>query len=104
MIEKLDDATDGGGIKNGNNLKHVGQQHAVEKVGVALLEAIEVDIFFETGGLATKLSKDALTVVSAEEIRGQTSNVGKRHFLVGQRDKEEGKKDVGEENRMGVYI
>lgn len=61
--------TYGWGVENGDNLKKVSQEDLIEKIGVSLFKAVEVNIFFETGGLATHLSEASLTMVSVGEIR-----------------------------------
>jgi hypothetical protein len=73
----VEHTTDGGGIEDGDNLEHVGQQDLVEEVGLAFLEAVEVDVLFEPGGLAAQLGEDAVPVVSVEEVGGQTGDAGR---------------------------
>lgn len=70
-------------IQNRDNFEHVGEEDFVEEVRVAFFEAIEVDVFLETGVLATKLSKTTLAMVSIQEIRRDT-RCGYRHCVHGQ--------------------
>ena len=71
----LDIATDSGRVENGHNLEQVVQENLVEEVGLAVLEAIEVDVLFKPRLLAAQLGEDTLTVVGGEEVGRETGGV-----------------------------
>ena len=64
---------------------HIAKENLVEEVRITVLQAIEVDIFFETSSFATELVEAAFTMVSVHEKWRKTGNRHGTHRDTGER-------------------